>query len=97
MIIIHAFINVKSEQREEFLELAKQVAAPSKAEEGNISYHFYEDPEQPGNFVFVEKWKDQPAIKYHEETSHFKKFFEGIEELLRTPVHVELYSVSEKH
>ncbi len=97
MIIIHAFINVKSEQREKFLELAKQVVAPSQAEEGNITYHFYEAPEQHGNFVFVEKWKDQTAIKEHEETSHFKKFFEGIEELLRVPVQVELYETSQKH
>lgn len=42
-----------------------------------------EDPEQNGNFVFVEKWKDETAIKQHEETAHFKKFFEGIEKLLR--------------
>ena len=96
MIIIHAFINVKSEKRKEFLELAKQVTAPSQAEEGNISYYCYEDPEQNGNFVFVEKWKDETAIKQHEEASHFKKFFAGIEGLLREPVHVELYEVSEK-
>lgn len=97
MIIIHAFINIKPEQRKQFLELAKQVSAPSQAEEGNISYHFYEDPEQLGNFVFVEKWMDQTAFNQHEETSHFKEFFSAIEKLLRTPVQLDLYEVSEKH
>jgi len=96
MIIIHAFIKVDSEHRREFLELAKQVTIPSQAEEGNISYHFYEDPEQPNNFVFVEKWKDQKAIEQHEETSHFKNFIKGIQDLLREPVHAELYEVSAK-
>lgn len=94
MIIIHAFFKVDSEQRKEFLELAKQVVIPSQAEEGNISYHFYEDPESSNNFVFMEKWKDQAAIQQHEETSHFKKFVSDVEKYLVEPLHAELFEAS---
>lgn len=96
MIIIHAFINVNAEHRNDFIGQAKQVAALSKAEEGNISYHFYEDPQQPGDFVFVESWKDQAAIEYHEGTNHFKVFVKGIENLLREPLRIEVYEAAEK-
>ncbi|MFC3884465.1 putative quinol monooxygenase [Bacillus songklensis] len=97
MIIIHAFIKVDPNHRKEFFELTKQVVAPSQAEEGNISYHLYEDPEQLNTFVFLEKWKDQTAIKQHEETSHFKSFVGDVQKLLLEPLHAELYEVSAKH
>jgi quinol monooxygenase YgiN len=94
MIIIHAFIKVDPKRRQEFLEQARRVAIPSQAEEGNISYHYYEDPEQPNTFVFLEKWKDETAIKQHEETSHFKNFVKDVQELLLEPIHAELYEAS---
>ncbi|RFU60167.1 putative quinol monooxygenase [Bacillus sp. V59.32b] len=96
MIIIHAFLKVDPKRRNEFLEQAKQVTAPSQAETGNISYQFYEDPEQPNNFVFLEKWKDQTAIDEHEETSHYKNFANDVQRVLLEPVHVELYEATVK-
>ncbi|MCM3587760.1 antibiotic biosynthesis monooxygenase [Mesobacillus maritimus] len=97
MIILHADIKVKSEYRETFLEEARLVTKLSQAESGNISYHFYEDPENANSFVFVEKWKDEHAIQQHEETSHFKKFVQTIETLLSEPIHAELFEASPKN
>ncbi|OMP66763.1 putative quinol monooxygenase [Domibacillus epiphyticus] len=94
MIIIHAFLKVEPIHRNEFLEQAKKVTMPSQEEEGNISYQFFEDPEQPNEFVFIEKWKDQAAITYHEQTSHFKTFVSNVPGLLREPLHVELFEAA---
>ncbi|MDQ0246283.1 quinol monooxygenase YgiN [Bacillus fengqiuensis] len=94
MIIIHAYLKIDPTQRTEFLELAKQVMGPSQAEEGNISYDFYQNPEQPNQFVFVEKWKDHAAIQQHEETAHFKKFVSDVEQYLVEPLHAELFEAS---
>lgn len=96
MIIIHAFLKVDSKHREEFFAQAKQVSAPSQAESGNISYQFYENPEQPNDFVFLEKWKDQDSIDYHEGTVHFKKFAEDVQHVLSAPIQVEVFNVSEE-
>lgn len=96
MIIIHANIKVKSQYREAFLEEAGLVSKPSKAEFGNISYHYYEDLEEANSFIFVEQWKDEQAIQQHEETSHFKKFVQEIETLISEPIHVELFEASVK-
>lgn len=96
MIIIHAFIKVKPIYRDRFLELADDVMKGSKAEEGNISYHLYEDTKEDNTFVMVEEWKDQDAVKFHFQTDHFKSFKDNSEELLAGPNRVEVYDVSGK-
>jgi quinol monooxygenase YgiN len=94
MIIIHAYLKVNPAQRNEFLAQAIQVTEPSQAEEGNITYQYYENPDQPNNFVFVEIWKDQTAIQQHEETPHFKKFVSEVEKFLSEPLHAQLFEAS---
>lgn len=91
MIIIHAYFKIDRKNREEFLEQAKRVAASSQAEEGNISYSFFEDPENTGEFVFLEKWKDQTAVQQHEETTDFKVFVDQLPKYLLEPLNVELF------
>jgi quinol monooxygenase YgiN len=96
MIVTHAFIKVDPKHREKFLEHAKQVVKHSQAEEGNISYHLYEDTEQPNTFVMLEKWKDQTAAQQHRETAHFKSFVKDTQGLLLEPLRAERYEVSAK-
>ncbi|QNG61664.1 antibiotic biosynthesis monooxygenase [Bacillus sp. PAMC26568] len=96
MIIIHAFLKVNPEQREAFLELAKDVVVHSQAEEGNISYQHYEDTVQRNTFVFLEEWKDQVATEFHSGTTHYKKFIEGIRPILLEPAHVKRYTATEQ-
>jgi quinol monooxygenase YgiN len=91
MIIIHAYIMVNPQYRKEFLEQARLVTIPSQAEEGNISYKYYEDPVHANHFLFLEKWKDETAIQEHEETAHFKSFVSEVEKLITEPIKVELY------
>jgi quinol monooxygenase YgiN len=95
MIIIHAFFKIDTKHRKEFLEQAKKVAVLSQAEEGNISYFFYEDPENLGELVFLEKWKDQSVIQQHEETSHFKLFTDNLQKYLIEPLRIELFEAKE--
>ncbi|MCP8968983.1 putative quinol monooxygenase [Ectobacillus ponti] len=96
MIIIHAYMNVKQEKREEFLELANGVASASQAEAGCMSYRFYEDPNQPGQVVFVEAWQDAAAVKFHGETPHFQAFVAGVSSLLQEPWHADVYEAEPK-
>ncbi|OLN21969.1 hypothetical protein BTO30_12275 [Domibacillus antri] len=96
MIIIHAFLKVDPTHRDDFLEQAKKVTVLSQAEEGNISYQCFEDPEQPNDFVFLEKWNDQAAVTYHEETAHFKTFVHNVPGVLREPLHAEIFDATER-
>ena len=94
MMIIHAFITVNSEHREKFLELAHSVIQHSQAEEGNISYHLYEDTAKPNAFVMLEVWKDLAAIEFHGTTEHYKTFIKETKDILLEPPRVERYEVS---
>ncbi|WP_338452452.1 putative quinol monooxygenase [Niallia oryzisoli] len=96
MIIIHANIKVNEPYREIFLEEARLVTKQSQAESGNISYQYYENPEEVNSFIFVEKWNDEEAIQLHEETSHFKRFINVVEPIVAEPIHAELFEASIK-
>ncbi|WHY68081.1 putative quinol monooxygenase [Neobacillus sp. SuZ13] len=97
MIIIHAKLKVNASYREIFLEEARLVTKPSQAESGNISYQYYENPEEANSFIFVEKWKDEEAIQLHEETPHFKRFINAVEPIVAEPIHAELFEASVKN
>ena len=95
MIIIHAYFKVEPQQRQVFLDQANLVVEPSQAEEGNISYEYFENPKQPNTFVFVEKWQDHAAINVHEATAHFQNFVSIVPGLLSEPIQVQLFDASE--
>lgn len=92
MIIIHAYFKINLKNREDFLKQAKRIATFSQAEEGNISYCVFEDPGNTGEFVFIEKWKDETAVQQHEETTVFKAFVEQLPNYLVEPLKVEFFS-----
>ncbi|WP_139491534.1 putative quinol monooxygenase [Brevibacillus dissolubilis] len=96
MIIIHAHLIIKPDQREQFLTHAREVTKHSRAESGNISYGFFESTEYENSFVVLEKWEDQAAIDYHVKTPHFVEFMQSVQELLAEPTHPEIFHVTPK-
>ncbi|MTT31903.1 antibiotic biosynthesis monooxygenase [Terrilactibacillus sp. BCM23-1] len=91
MIIIHALFKVKPEQREGFLVETKPLIAGSKGEEGNISYNLFEDVSNPNTFIVVEEWKNEEAVKIHNQEPHFRAFGEKSGEFLLEPMKVTTY------
>ena len=71
MIKIYAERTVKPESLEAYKELGLQLVKASQAEEGCISYTLNQCRENPCVFAFIEVWKDQDAINYHNATAHF--------------------------
>jgi quinol monooxygenase YgiN len=58
---------------------------PSVAEAGCRQYELHEDREQPGRFVFVERWIDAAAFEFHTKTPHFQKLGPAIADWLAAP------------
>ena len=57
-LIVIAYLQVKPEHRQTFIELAKNVQTlTNKTEEGSDSYTFYEDKNTSNLFFFFEEWK----------------------------------------
>ena len=71
MIKIFAKMLVKEECIDKFIELAKELVEKSRAEEGNVFYSINQSVENNCIFAFIECWKDQAAIDFHNATPHF--------------------------
>jgi quinol monooxygenase YgiN len=96
MLVLHAFIKVDPNQREEFLKHAKEVMKGSKAEEGCNTYHLYEDTIEPNTFVMVEEWKDSAALEFHFGTNHYQVFKNATGGMLVEPPRLVKYQVEDK-
>ncbi|MGP7816609.1 putative quinol monooxygenase [Niallia sp. 01092] len=92
MIIIHAVFKVNPEKRDGFLAEIKPLITGSQAEAGNISYQLYEEVDSANTFIMVESWKDEQAVKIHNQQPHFTNFVVKAEEFLIAPLEVTNYS-----
>ncbi len=97
MVVIHAYLHVLPEKRELFLDHVQDLITNSKAEEGNITYHLYEDTEEKTKFVMVEEWRDEAAVRFHNQTEHFKNFGARAGDWFATPPEVQQFAVSRKY
>ncbi|MGE4548070.1 MAG: putative quinol monooxygenase [Intestinibacillus sp.] len=88
MIKIVAKAKVKPENKAKFIELAKPLVAASQAEEGNVSYNLHESLEDPNVMAFIEVWKDQAAIDFHNATAHFTTICPQFADLFDGPMEV---------
>ncbi|WP_413577379.1 putative quinol monooxygenase [Bdellovibrio sp. HCB290] len=75
MIVMTSKIQVKAERENEFVGLAAIMVNPARADKGCISYEFYEDPLEPGVFMFIETWKSWEDLNAHLEKPYTKDFF----------------------
>lgn len=71
MIKIVAKNHVKPECVQAFKDTARELIEKSRAEEGNIFYTLNVSMSDPNTLVFIESWKDQSAIEFHNRTEHF--------------------------
>jgi len=76
---IVAKIIVKKEYQQELEGLFRKTVDQTRKEEGNISYELCQGVENKLEYTILENWKSQDAIDYHNQTSHFLAFKEGID------------------
>ena len=67
-----ASIKVPSEHAETVCELLTQLVEPSNAEAGCMMFELYRDSDDANHFFIMEKWQDQQAIEFHQQTPHFQ-------------------------
>ena len=72
MIKIVAKMRVQEGKVEEFKATARELVAKSRAEEGNVFYTLNQSTREPNTLAFIECWKDQAAIEFHNATPHFQ-------------------------
>jgi len=86
MICLVVEVEIKDGKQEELLNIIKPLVEGSQKEEGCIEYHFYKQSDSDTSYVFIEKWKDQEALDFHNQTPHFLENVPKLVELLATPI-----------
>lgn len=70
------FIKGKEGKEEELKRELLALAAPTRAEAGNIQYDLYQSPDKKNTFMRLEVWKSTQALEEHKATPHIKASFE---------------------
>ena len=92
MIIIHAHLQIKSDQEQAFLEEAKILLPATRAEKGNISYDLMKSTEQDYRYTMVEVWKDLEATAIHNTSEHFTAFTQKATTFMAAPMDLRVFS-----
>ena len=92
MIVIAGTGTLTPENTEAFMEAANEMAAASRAEDGNLEYVF--SVEAPGKVRFFEIWESEEALGAHFTAPHMAAFGAAIAELGITGMDGKKYQVS---
>ena len=92
MVVLASFYP-KNDKNDEVKETILTMVDPTRAEEGNEIYNFYEIKNDDGkniSFHLFEVYKDTAALDFHKNTSHYKNYRSKIVDLLDRPVEVKV-------
>jgi quinol monooxygenase YgiN len=94
MIVVVGRVRTDLGKRAELVRIGQAVAAASRAEAGCISYRLYEDTEIENEFVVVEEWEDETALKRHFATAHVGEFMRAIPATIVAPPDVKFHTIA---
>lgn len=77
-------------------EAGQALIAPTRSEEGCITYHFHEDTKDFGLFLFYECWMSQKDLDRHLETPYLQSFRKVLDEVLAEPAEIIFWRLLEQ-
>jgi quinol monooxygenase YgiN len=92
-ITVLASFYPKNEKNNEVKEIILAMVDPTRSEEGNEIYNFYEEKNDEGkiiSFHLFEVYKNTAALDFHRNTSHYKNYRSRILDLLDRPIEVKV-------
>ncbi|MGM9917431.1 antibiotic biosynthesis monooxygenase [Anaerotignum sp.] len=95
MVVLIAKNTVKQGMQQAFLQLAKEMIAQTRQEEGCISYDLVSDQGDPQVYYFIEKYADAEAVEVHRGTAYFQTLVPRIGALRVKPSEVSTCTVIE--
>lgn len=70
----------KEDSIDEMKKLLDTMIEASRAEDGCELYNIYQLKNRPAEFVVVETWRDELALKGHQESAHYKHYKSNFEQ-----------------
>ena len=92
-IVVLASFYSKNDKNNEVKETILTMVDPTRSEEGNEIYNFYEVKNDDGkniSFHLFEVYKDTAALDFHRNTSYYKNYRSKIVDLLDRPIEVKV-------
>ena len=92
-IVVLASFYSKNDKNNEVKETILTMVDPTRSEEGNEIYNFYEVKNNDGkniSFHLFEVYKDTAALDFHRNTFHYKNYRSKILDLLDRPIEVKV-------
>ena len=92
-IVVLASFYPKINKNDEIKEIILSMVDPTRSEEGNEIYNFYEEKNKEGkiiSFHLFEVYKSSAALDFHRNTSHYKNYRSKIVDLLDRPIEVKV-------
>jgi len=92
-IVVLASFYPKNKKNNEVKETIQAMIDPTRSEEGNEMYNFYEVKNDDGKnigFHLFEVYKDPAALNFHRNTSHYTNYRSKIVDLLDRPIEVKV-------
>lgn len=94
MIVVVGRVQTDAGKRSELLRIGQAVAAASRLEPGCISYRLYEDTETENEFVFVEEWDSEDALRRHFATEHVAEFMQAVPATIMAAPDVKFHTIA---
>ena len=92
-IVVSASFYPKNEKNNEVKETILTMVNPTRSEEGNEIYNFYEVKNDDGkniSFHLFEVYKNSAALDFHRSSFHYKNYRSKIVDLLDRPIEVKV-------
>ena len=92
-VIVFASFYPKITKNKEVKDIILSMVKPTREEEGNEIYNFYEEKNNEGkiiSFHLFEVYKSSAALDFHRNTSHYKNYRSKIVDLLDRPIEVKV-------
>ena len=92
-IIVIASFYPKKDKVNEVKEIILSMIKPTRSEEGNEIYNFYEEKNKESKstlYHLFEIYKDSVALDFHRSTDYYKNYRSKIEDFLAKPIEVKI-------
>ncbi|HEX8853598.1 MAG TPA: putative quinol monooxygenase [Pyrinomonadaceae bacterium] len=88
-----AHIKALPDKVDEVRQLLSGLIAPTRAEEGCVSYELLQNRAEPTDFTFVEEWTSDAALEQHFATEHLQHASARLDGLVAEEPDIRTYSV----
>jgi len=92
-IVVFASFYPKNKKNNEVRDIILTMVNPTRTEEGNEIYNFYEVKNDGGeniSYHLFEVYKDSAALNFHRNTSHYKNYRSKIVGFLERPIEAKV-------